>query len=203
VDRERTLDDLDEASTTHLIIADRVGNVACATQSLGYHFGAGVAAPGTGFLLNNDMNNFAYQSAGSVNLVGPGKWPRSTMAPTIVLKDGRPVLAIGSPAGQRIPVMILQVAVDVLKFGRELADAVPAPRFHLRRVTGGRPNEIDLETGSPSALGDELERMGWRTFPRTNAGDFYFGSVNAVRFLPDGEMVGVADPGRTNAGGGD
>jgi hypothetical protein len=70
-------------------------------------------------------------------------------------------------------------------------------------VTGGKPNEIDLETGSPTALGDELGRMGWRTFPKANAGDFYFGSVNAVRFLPDGEMVGVADQRRTNDAGGD
>lgn len=203
VDREQTLDDLDEASTTHLIIADREGNVVCATQSLGYHFGAGVVAPGTGFLLNNDMNNFAYQTAGSVNLVGPGKWPRSTMAPTIILKDGRPVLAIGSPAGQRIPVMILQVVLDVMKFGRDLEQAVPAPRFHLRRVTGGKPNEIDLETGSPPGLSQALQKLGWATYPKANAGDFYFGAVNAVRFLPDGSKVGVADQRRTNDAGGD
>ena len=70
-------------------------------------------------------------------------------------------------------------------------------------MTGGRPNEVDLETGSPAGLKEELSKLGWVTFPKANAGDFYFGAVNAVRFLPDGTKVGVADQRRTNDAGGD
>jgi gamma-glutamyltranspeptidase/glutathione hydrolase len=199
---EWTLDDGDQACTTHLIIVDAQGNVACATQSLGYHFGAAVVAPGTGFLVNNDMNNFAYLTRASVNFIAPGKMPRSTMTPTIVLKDGRPVLAIGSPAGQRIPGNVLQCVVDVLDFKRPLEETIEAPRFYVRRPTSSTQpaNEMDLEKEAPAELDAELAAKGWKTFRRSR-GEFYFGAVNAVDFLPGGRMIGVADPRRTGDAG--
>ena len=201
---EVTLDDAASASTTHLIIVDRAGNVACATLSLGNHFGAAVVAPGTGFLLNNDMNNFAYATPGSANDVAGGKWPRSTMTPTIVLKDGRPVLAIGAPGGQRIPTGVLQVTLDVLDFNRPLRDAIDAPRFHLRRPSGRNepPNQIDLEAATDGEVEKRLENLGWATFQRENA-EFYFGAINAAVFLPGGKMIGVADQRRTGDAVGD
>src|SRR5690606_34112899 len=78
------------AATTHFAVADAQGNIVCATQSLSLHFGAGVVAPGTGVVLNNTMSNFAYSTPDSVNAPAPGKRPRSTIAPTLVFRDGRP-----------------------------------------------------------------------------------------------------------------
>ena len=201
---ERTLDDGDQASTTHLIIVDSQGDIACATQSLGYHFGAAVMAPGCGFLLNNDMNNFAYATHSSVNFVAPGKWARSTMTPTIVLKNGKPLLAIGSPAGQRIPGAVLQCTLDIIDYDRPLQETVKSPRFHLRRPTSisEPPNIMDLEELAPRNLDGELTKLGWDVHRRSDS-DFYFGAVNAVEFMPDGQLVGVADQRRTGDAGAD
>ncbi|MBC8108364.1 MAG: gamma-glutamyltransferase [Anaerolineae bacterium] len=200
---EFVMDDSPQASTTHLIIIDRFGNIACATQSLGNHFGSAVVAPGTGVLLNNDMNNFAYATKGSINFVAPGKWPRSTMTPTIVLKSGKPFLVIGAPGGQRIPVGVLQVTLDVLQFNRPLKEVVDAPRFHLRRNASRNDpvNEIDLDKDLDAALEEQLKNMGWATF-RKEKGEFYFGAVNAAMFLPNGKILGVADQRRTGDAGG-
>ncbi|CAN5517903.1 gamma-glutamyltransferase [soil metagenome] len=197
------LDDSPQASTTHLIIIDRFGNIVCATQSLGNHFGSGVVAPGTGVLLNNDMNNFGYGVPSSINFVAGGKWPRSTMSPTIVLKNGRPFLVIGSPGGQRIPVGVLQVTLDVLQFNRPLPDAVNGPRFHLRRNASRNdpPNEVDLDGEFDKSLEEQLQKMGWSTY-RKNKGEFYFGAVNAAMFMSNGKILGVADQRRTGDAGG-
>lgn len=202
--REMTSDDSDQACTTHLIIVDAAGDIVCATQSLGYHFGAGVVAPGTGFLLNNDMNNFAYLTKGTVNYVAPGKMPRSTMTPTIVLKDGAPVLAIGSPAGARIPTAVLQCVVDVIDFKRPLAETISAPRFHVRRAMSSNDpaNVIDIEKAAPAGLEEQLQAKGW-TAKRRSDEDFYFGAVNATQFLPGGKITGVADQRRTGDAGAD
>ena len=195
-----TLDDSNQASTTHLIIIDAKGDIVCCTQSLGIHFGSAVVAPGDGFLLNADIDNFVVSTPTSKNFIAPGKWPRSTMTPTIVFKDGNPYLAIGSPAGQRIPVAVLQVALDVLDFHRPLEDAIRAARFHLRHADPAA-NDLDIESQSDPSLDVELTRMGWQTHRRDD-GDFYFGSVNAA--LIDGShVVGVADQRRTSDVGGE
>ncbi|MBC8108708.1 MAG: gamma-glutamyltransferase family protein [Anaerolineae bacterium] len=197
------MDDSAQASTTHLIIIDRTGNIVCATQSLGNHFGSGVVAPSTGVLLNNDMNNFAYATKQSINYVAGGKWPRSTMSPTIVLKNGKPYLVIGSPGGQRIPVGVLQVTLDVLQFNRPLQEAVNGPRFHLRRNASRNDpvNEVDLDQEFDHSFEEQLKKMGWATF-RKDKGEFYFGAVNAAMFLPNGKILGVADQRRTGDAGG-
>ena len=191
----------DAGHTTHLIIVDRAGNVACCTQSLGLHFGADVVAPGTGFLLNADVDNFDAAGSKGVNAVAPGKWPGSTMSPTIFLKDGRPVLAIGSPASARIPTAVLQVSLDVLDFGTPLADAVRHPRFHVRGTTKGKSNVVEVETTMPAAWDEQMAKLGWdvRPVPATT----YWGSVNAVRFNADGTLTAVADQRRTSDAGGD
>jgi len=193
------------ASTTHLIIIDAKGNVACVTQSLGNHFGAAVVAPGTGFLLNDDLNNFSFQTPSSLNYIAPGRWPRSTVTPTIVLDQQRkPLLAIGSPGADRIPVAVLQVLVDVVDFNRPLRDAVTAPRFHLRKAAtrSDAPNHIDLEKPVDDTAAAALEQRGWKLTKRDNH-DFYFGSVNAALFAPDGTLTAVADRRRTNDAGGE
>jgi gamma-glutamyltranspeptidase/glutathione hydrolase len=198
---EDTWDNSDQASTTHLLIIDKMGNIICCTQSLGLHFGAGVIAPGDGFLMNADIGNFNLTQADSINALAPGKWPRSTMAPTIFIKDGKPVLVIGSPAGQRIPTAVLQVALDVLDFDRPLQQAIDAPRFHIRSSTSKTgPNKIDLEPTAPATLDAALKARGWDV-ERHAANDFYFGSVNAA-VLYEGTIEGVADQRRTSDAGG-
>ena len=189
-------------STTHLIIVDRYGNIACCTQSLGLHFGACVVAPGTGFLLNADVDNFSAPGTTGVDAIAPGKWPGSTMSPTIFLKDGRPVLAIGSPASARIPTAVLQVSLDILDFGRPLADAIRTPRFHLHSMIKGKPNVLELETTVPATYDAALAKLGWdvQRIPPEKA--TYWGSVNAVQFGPDG-LTAVADQRRTSDAGGD
>ncbi len=187
-------------STTHLIIVDKMGNVACCTQSLGLHFGADVVAPGTGFLLNADVDNFDPAGSHGIDAIAPGKWPGSTMSPTLFLKDGRPVLAIGSPASARIPTAVLQVSLDVLDFDRPLADAIRTPRFHLHGGARGKPNLIELEPAASPELESALTKMGWEV--RRVTARTYWGSVNAVRFGADG-LTAVADQRRTSDAGGD
>ncbi len=128
----------ESTSTTHFVVADAEGNVASVTQSLSHHFGAGVVTPGTGVVLNNSMKNFAVRDQSSVNYVAPGKRPRSTIAPTLVLRQGEPILALGVPGGQRIPTATLQVLLDVLVFRADLAEAIRRPRVHFRRPLRGR-----------------------------------------------------------------
>jgi gamma-glutamyltranspeptidase / glutathione hydrolase len=200
-----TLDDGLTASTTHLLIIDAKGNIACVTQSLGNHFGAAVVPPGTGFLMNNCINNFAF-TEGNPNYIAPGKWPRSTMAPTIVTgENGKPLLAIGSPAGQRIPSTIVQVTLDALEFQRPLLEAVQAPRFHLRRPASKKDpaSQIDLEEGTAKAIEGDLAGRGWQAKMFVD-NEFYFGSVNAAFVRENGRIDGVADDRRTgDASGGE
>ncbi len=185
-------------STTHFVVADSDGNVASVTQSLSHHFGAGVVAPGTGVLFNNSLKNFATQDTGSVNFVAPGKRPRSTIAPTLAFRDGEPILALGVPGGQRIPTATLQVLLDVLAFGTDLADAIARPRVHLKRpLRDTEPtNVFELEV-KDRRLARALRKQGWAT--RVSADNETFGGFCAIEILPDGTFVGVADLRRTNA----
>jgi gamma-glutamyltranspeptidase / glutathione hydrolase len=196
---EATADDRPDASTTHLTIADRDGNIVCMTQSLSYHFGACVIAPGTGFLLNDSMSNFSTRDPNGVNHVGPGKRERSTIAPIIATREGRPVLALGIPGGQRIPTTTLQLVVDILGYDVPLAEAFNRPRFHIRRPIGSdeSPNIVDLEEDAPADLDLELQEHGWKTVRMKRNGS-YFGGGNAVMYQADGKLLGVADLRRTN-----
>ena len=185
--------------TTHLMIVDAAGNVVVATQSLGWHFGAAVVAPGTGVLMANGMNNFGYTSPNSVNYVAPGKWPRSTIAPTIAFKSGKPFVMIGAAGGQRIPTQITSVLLDVLDFNRPIAEAIREPRYHLRRATArGEPdNVIDFETGFSAETISEIAKLGWRTMPALPGG-YFFANVNAATAASDGTLTAVADPRRAS-----
>ena len=196
---EATLDDADNASTTHLVVVDAKGNMVSLTQSLSLHFGACVIAPGTGVLLNDSMSNFATVTKNSVNYVAAGKRPRSTVSPTLVTRDGLPTLAIGIPGGQRIPTTTAQLLIDLLDSKVPLAEAFDRPRFHLRRPTTSihPPNEMDLEAGVEEELESELEKLGWSvTVKKRNGG--YFGGGNAAMYLPGGRLIAVGDTRRTN-----
>jgi gamma-glutamyltranspeptidase/glutathione hydrolase len=196
--REAVSEDVN-GSTTHFVVVDKEGNIACVTQSLAHHFGAGVVAPGTGILLNNCMANFSYASSKAINFAQPGKRPRSTMAPTIVIENKKPLLALGSPASQRIPTGIYQVLSAVLDYNESLVDAIDEPRFHTRsrRSSSEAPNVIDLEDGFDSETATELSQLNWDVQSKSK-NSYYFGGVNAVRFLPNGKREAVADDRRTN-----
>lgn len=190
------------ASTTHFIVVDAAGNIVCATQSQSLHFGAGVVAPGTGIVLNDSMSNFAYANPRSVNYAAPGKRPRSTITPTIVLRDGRPVLALGIPGSQRIPTAVAQVLLDHFAFGRSLADAIGATRLHLLNPVGASdPNNVfEVEESLPAEVEAGLRQLGWRVKREEPAGTGeHFGGMNAVELHADGTRTGYADPRRTNA----
>ena len=125
--------------TTHYTVADAEGNVVAVTYTLNGGYGSKVTATGLGFLLNNEMDDFAPKPGeanmygliqGEANAIAPGKTPLSSMTPTIVLKDGKPVLAVGSPGGPTIINTVLEVIVNVLDFGMNVQDAVNWPRFH-------------------------------------------------------------------------
>ena len=196
-------DDLPDASTTHLIVADREGNIVCLTQSLSYHFGACVVAPGTGVLLNNSMSNFSIGSPTGCNYVAPGKRERSTIAPIIAAKGDKPVLALGIPGGQRIPTTTIQLLVDMLHFETPAEEAISRPRFHVRRPVAASEtaNMVDLEDDTPGEFDEQLAEMGWKPIRHKRNGA-YFGGGSAVVYASGGTMQAVADLRRTNTADG-
>ncbi len=140
------------SNTTHFSVVDGAGNAVSNTYTLNFSYGVGLVAEGTGVLLNNELDDFtaapgasnAYGLVGfEANLPGPGKRPLSSMSPTIVLKDGKPVLVTGSPGGSRIISTVLQVIVNVLDYHMDVAAAVAAPRLHHQWL----PDEVRIEHG--------------------------------------------------------
>jgi gamma-glutamyltranspeptidase/glutathione hydrolase len=140
------------SNTTHFSVVDGLGNAVSNTYTLNFSYGVGLVAEGTGVLLNNELDDFtaapgasnAYGLVGfEANLPGPGKRPLSSMSPTIVLKDGKPVLVTGSPGGSRIISTVLQVIVNVLDYHMDVAAAVAAPRLHHQWL----PDEVRIERG--------------------------------------------------------
>jgi gamma-glutamyltranspeptidase / glutathione hydrolase len=153
------------SNTTHFSVVDRLGNAVSNTYTLNFSYGVGLVAGGTGVLLNNELDDFtaapgasnAYGLVGfEANLPGPGKRPLSSMSPTIVLKDGRPVLVTGSPGGSRIISTVLQVIVDVLDYHMDIAAAVAAPRLHHQWL----PDEVRIERGFPADVIAALRAKG-------------------------------------------
>lgn len=187
-------------ATTHLVVVDRHGNIACLTQSLSLHFGAGVVAPGTGVVLNNTMSNFNYTDAKLPNHAAPGKRPWSTTAPLIVLEAGRPVLALGLPGGNRIPSGLAQVLADHLLHGRAFADAMGDVRLNWTASASARTFTVEAERALPDETAAALRRLGWKVETRWQPGaSSHFGGINAVALHPDGSRTGYADPRRTNS----
>ncbi len=181
-------------STTHLTVADRWGNVAAYTLTIEQTGGSGITVPGWGFLLNNELTdfNFAPLTAGvpDPNLPGPGKRPRSSMSPTIVLQHGRPLLAVGSPGGATIITSVAQTILGHLDRGLPLVDAIAAPRLSSRNGTGQA--EPAIATGT---LGTALRGMG-----HVIAAAPEIGAVTAIHLFGDGRMTVAAEPSRRGGG---
>ena len=189
------------AATTHFIVADAQGNVVCATQSQSLHFGAGVVPPGTGVVMNDSMSNFTFTDPKSVNALAPGRRPRSTIAPTIVLRDGKAEFAIGIPGASRIPTALLQALLDRLVLNRPLAEAIGDTRVHYSSPY--RRDEVEMfeaEQSFPPAEAEALQARGWKiSLPEPAGTGRHFGGINAIEFNADGTITGYADPRRTNA----
>lgn len=155
------------ANTTHFSIADAEGTLVSLTYTINENFGSGVTVPGLGFLLNDEMDDFAARPGtpngfglvqGEANAIQPGKRPLSCMTPTIVLRDDRPVLVLGSPGGSRIINAVVEVMLNVLDFGMNVQDAVNFPRFHHQ----WKPDQLEVEAGiSPDTI-RLLEQRGHR-----------------------------------------
>ena len=177
--------------TTHFTIADAQGNIAAVTVTLGENFGSGYLVPGLGFFLNNAMDDFT-AAAGAANSIAPAKRRASSMTPTIVLRNGKPYLAIGTRGGPAIPTTILQVFLNLVVYGKSLPDAVAAPRYHHQ----GLPENIDYERRAPQKTIDTLNGMGHGVAGREAIGD-----VHAILFEKN-RMIAVADPRRGGAAGG-
>ena len=140
--------------TTHYSVVDPEGNAVAVTTTLNDSFGSRVTAEGLGFLLNDEMDDFASKQGvpnmfgliqGPANAIGPGKRPLSAMAPTIVLKDGKLFLVLGSPGGPRIITTVANILMGVVDYGMNIQEAVNAPRFHNQWL----PDVVYVEQGFP------------------------------------------------------
>ncbi|MFI5529848.1 gamma-glutamyltransferase [Kitasatospora sp. NPDC051853] len=182
-------------STTHLTVADRWGNVVSYTLTLEQTGGSGITVPGRGFLLNNELTDFSFAPAApgvfDPNLPGPAKRPRSSISPTIVLKDGKPFVAVGSPGGSTIITTVLQVLLGRLDRGLTLEQAIAAPRASQRNTAASVAEPAFL--ASPEKAG--LEALGQVFAPTPE-----IGAATGVERLPDGRWVAAAEP--TRRGGG-
>ncbi|MFF3686154.1 gamma-glutamyltransferase [Streptomyces sp. NPDC002187] len=182
-------------NTTHLTTADKWGNVVAYTLTIESTGGSGITVPGRGFLLNNELTDFSFAPADPAvhdpNLPGPGKRPRSSMAPTIVLDHGRPVLALGSPGGATIITTVLQTLTGHLDRGLPLVEAIAAPRASQRNQT-----TTELEPGLwNSPLRAELEAIGhgFRQNPE-------IGAATGIQRLADGRWLAAAEKVRRGGG---
>ena len=185
--------------TTHYGVMDRYGNAVVNTYTLNFSYGSGITIPGTGILMNNEMDDFSakpgtpngYGLLGNeANAIEGLKRPLSSMTPTIVFKDGKPWIATGSPGGSRIITTVLQVVVNIVDFGMSPVDAVSAPRVHHQWY----PDRLFLEYGySPDTL-KLLESMGHDADMRRRT----MGSAQTIVY-EDGLFKGAADPRRPDA----
>jgi len=192
--------DKDAGNTTHLCVIDGEGNVVSLTQSINDFFGTGIVPEGTGFLLNNHMDDFSSNPQSS-NAPAPGRRPVSSMGPLIIFKEGSPYLILGSPGGTRIFSSLAQIVLNVTEFGLALDEAIEAPRFFSYSVGGeGRP--IAAESRLPEATVKKLEELGHEVRVR-EAYDKYFGGAQGIMCLRGkGIILGGADSRRDGWGAG-
>jgi len=162
--------------TTHYSVVDPDGNAVAVTTTLNDSFGSRVTAEGLGFLLNDEMDDFAAKQGvpnmfgliqGPANAIGPGKRPLSAMAPTIVLKDGKLFLVLGSPGGPRIITTVANILMGVVDYGMNIQEAVNAPRFHHQWL----PDVVSVEQGFSPATVKVLERVGHEVKPEDSWSD--------------------------------
>ena len=186
--------DFFEKHTTHIAAADKLGNWVAITTTLNTPFGSKVVIPCTGVLMNNQMDDFAISPGipNSFGLIGaqansiePGKRPLSSMSPTIVRKEGKPILTLGAAGGPTIISQVVQVIINYIDLGMPLQNAVAEPRIHHQ----WRPDELKIESTFNQITTSRLKFMGHNiniTSP--------FGVTQAIGITHDGSLIGVSDP---------
>lgn len=188
----KTFPGMPASNTTHLVAIDAEHNIVSLTESVECYFGSGITVPGTGVILNDTMHDFEPRPD-MTNSVVPGKIPMSSMSPTIILKEGRPVLALGAAGGPRIASSTFQVLLNVIEYGLEVKDAVAAPRMHINGT------HVELE-GSLKQVAKELRKMGHSVEVKKPMGPgdpgLYFGGVQAAQIAEHNSLIGAPDPRR-------
>ena len=191
--------DHESEETTHFTVIDDEGNIVSNTYTLNFSFGSGIVARGTGVLMNNEMGDFAAKPGtpdafgligGEANSIEPGKRPLSSMTPTIVLKDGEPYFATGSPGGSRIITTVLQIVMNIIDHEMNVAEATHAPRIHHQWY----PETLFLEEVGISYDTQHLLRSKGHLVQVRNA----MGSTQTI-MIQDGNLLGSADPRRPDA----
>lgn len=179
--------------TTHLSVYDAAGNAVAVTTTLNGGYGSHTVVGGAGFLLNNEMDDFSvkpgvpnmYGAVGAdANAIAPGKRMLSSMTPTIVLKDRKPYLVLGTPGGTTITTSVFQTLINVLEFDMSTEDAVNKPKFHHQWL----PDEIAVERDFPPSVREQLQQMGY-TINQRNP----IGRTELIRILPNGTIEVVGD----------
>jgi gamma-glutamyltranspeptidase/glutathione hydrolase len=179
-------------TTTHLTVSDRRGTVVSYTFTIESTGGNGIVVPGRGFLLNNELTDFNYDSLTHPNRVEGGKRPRSSMSPTIVLQRGRPFLALGSPGGSTIITTVLQILVDRLDLGASLPEAIAEPRATQRNTAA--------TLAEAAFLSSPLAAVLTGTYMHTLAPTGEIGAATGIEFLRDGRVLAAAEPVRRGGG---
>jgi gamma-glutamyltranspeptidase/glutathione hydrolase len=190
--------------TNHLVTADKWGNVVSYTNTIEQIAGSGMTVPGRGFLLNNEMTDFDFAPATPTtqdpNLPASGKRPRSSMNPTIVLKDGRPDFTVGSPGGATIITTVLQILINHIDFGMTLPQAIAAPRVSQRNAatSDAEPDFYNsvLAATLTATYGEKLKEETGPVLPF----DQWIGNATGIDFLPDGRFQAAAEPVRLGGG---
>ncbi|HMQ06237.1 MAG TPA: gamma-glutamyltransferase [Saprospiraceae bacterium] len=184
----------EQEQTTHYSIIDDEGNSVSMTTTLNGGYGAYTIVGHAGFLLNNEMDDFSSKPGhpnmygligAAVNKIEPGKRMLSSMTPTIIEKDGKVVLIVGTPGGSTIITSVFQTIVNIIDYNMSAIEAVTAPRFHHQWV----PEDVFVEELFPVSLRNSLSEMGHKVTERSA-----IGRVEAIRIRPDGKIEGAADP---------
>ncbi|WP_207510302.1 gamma-glutamyltransferase [Longitalea luteola] len=179
--------------TTHFSVYDKSGNAVSVTTTLNGHYGSKTVVGGAGFLLNNEMDDFSikpgvpnmYGAIGAdANAIAPGKRMLSSMTPTIVLKDNKPFIVVGTPGGTTITTSVFQTLINILEFDMSTEDAVNKPKFHHQWL----PDEIFVEADFSQAVRQQLQQMGYKVTQRGS-----IGRTEVIRIEPNGRFEAVAD----------
>ena len=184
---------IESEETTHFSVIDKEGNAVSITTTLNNSYGSKTVVGGAGFFLNDEMDDFSIKPGvpnmygavgGEANAIAPGKRMLSSMTPTIVLKDNKPYIVVGTPGGTTISTQVFQTLVNILEFNMSTEDAVYKPKFHHQWL----PDRLDVEKGFPQSVIDALTKMGYIINQRGA-----IGRTEIIKVLPNGKFEGVAD----------
>jgi gamma-glutamyltranspeptidase/glutathione hydrolase len=179
--------------TTHLSVIDKEGNAVAVTTTLNNSYGSRTVIGGAGFFMNDEMDDFSIKPGvpnmfgaigGEANAIHPGKRMLSSMTPTIVLKDNKPFIVLGTPGGTTIPTQVFQTLVNMLEFNMSTEDALYKPKFHHQWL----PDTLKVEKGFPENVRAALRKMGYILDQRSG-----IGRTEIIKVLPDGRFEAVAD----------